>query len=69
MNDVLSLLPEKYTKILVKKYVDLRSVRDIAQEAGQSEKAVESLLGRARTAFRLRFGAARSDAEGVGDEF
>ncbi len=69
VNDVLSLLPEKYTKILIKKYVDLKSVRDIAQEVGQSEKAVESLLTRARAAFRERFQAAQMDAEGEGYEF
>ena len=66
VNDVLSLLPERYASVLIKKYIDRKSVRDIAETFGQSEKAVESLLGRARTAFRQHFHAAGFDGEGEG---
>ena len=45
-------LPGHYGDILEWKYVDGLSVRSIAERLGQSPKAAESLLGRARTAFR-----------------
>jgi DNA-directed RNA polymerase specialized sigma24 family protein len=38
--------------VLQAKYLDGRSVADIAAEWGESLKAVESLLTRARQAFR-----------------
>ena len=41
-----------YAEILVRRYVEDRSVREIAGERGESEKAVESRLHRAREAFR-----------------
>jgi RNA polymerase sigma-70 factor (ECF subfamily) len=47
----LSSLPPEYRRALVAKYVDELSVAEIARAAGKSEKAVESLLTRARTAF------------------
>lgn len=48
----LSALPEHYEAVLRAKYLDGRSVADIAQERDESPKAVESLLTRARQAFR-----------------
>ncbi len=63
VNEALSLLPEKYARVLTGKYVERKSVRDIAQTDGQSEKAVESLLGRARSAFRRRFRALSFEEE------
>jgi DNA-directed RNA polymerase specialized sigma24 family protein len=68
VNEVLCLLPERYRRVLMMKYVDMRSVREIARSDGQSEKAVESLLGRARAAFRERFRSACVESEGVGHE-
>jgi RNA polymerase sigma-70 factor (ECF subfamily) len=48
----LSALPEHYEAVLRAKYLDGRSVADIAHERDESPKAVESLLTRARQAFR-----------------
>lgn len=48
----LDLLPERYAQALGWKYVDGASVREISQRVGLSEKATESLLTRARVAFR-----------------
>lgn len=47
----LSSLPIDYRRALVAKYVSGRSVAQIAQDVGRSEKAAESLLTRARAAF------------------
>ena len=57
INAALSLLPGTYSDVLVQKYVKDKSVREIATETGQTEKAVESLLSRARAAFREAFAA------------
>jgi RNA polymerase sigma-70 factor (ECF subfamily) len=51
----LSLLPERYENVLRSKYVDGLSVAEIAAASGESAKAVESLLTRARQAFREAF--------------
>ena len=48
----LAQLPERAEKVLRAKYLDQQSVREIAQDWGESEKAIESLLTRARQAFR-----------------
>ena len=48
----LDALPERYEAVLRLKYLDSRSVAEIAAATGDSEKAVESLLTRARQAFR-----------------
>ncbi len=48
----LGLLPERYENVLRAKYVDGQSVADIAAASGDTAKAVESLLTRARQAFR-----------------
>lgn len=45
-------LPERYGEILEWKYVDGASVKEIAARLGVGFKAAESLLMRARTAFR-----------------
>jgi RNA polymerase sigma-70 factor (ECF subfamily) len=47
----LSSLPPAYRKVLVDKYVDERSVAQIAERASLSAKAAESRLHRARLAF------------------
>ena len=52
----LSGLSDRHEKVLRAKYVESRSVREIAQEWQESEKAVESLLTRAREAFRAAYG-------------
>jgi RNA polymerase sigma-70 factor, ECF subfamily len=48
----LAALYERYEAVLRAKYLEQRSVADIAAEWGETPKAVESLLTRAREAFR-----------------
>ena len=55
VNATMSQLPPHYRDTLEAKYVNGRSVRDIAGDLSLSEKAVESLLTRARKAFRATF--------------
>lgn len=57
----LTSLPERYQDVLRAKYEECRPVADIAGDWGVSEKAVESLLSRARQAFREAW--ARLDSE------
>jgi RNA polymerase sigma-70 factor, ECF subfamily len=45
-------LPDHYSQILELKYIDGLSVQDIAEQLNVGTKAAESLLGRARQAFR-----------------
>jgi RNA polymerase sigma-70 factor (ECF subfamily) len=51
----LSSLPPEYKRTLVEKYVEGRSLAEIAARAGKGEKATESLLTRARVAFARVF--------------
>ena len=51
----LDYLPAPYAEILECKYLRDMSVREIAQRMGRSPKATESLLNRAREAFREAF--------------
>jgi len=51
----LDYLPAPYAEILECKYLRDMSVREIAQHMGRSPKATESLLNRARDAFREAF--------------
>jgi RNA polymerase sigma-70 factor (ECF subfamily) len=55
VNTTMSQLPLHYREALEAKYVAGRSVREIAAASSISEKAVESLLTRAREAFRATF--------------
>jgi RNA polymerase sigma-70 factor (ECF subfamily) len=55
VNATMSQLPPDYREALEAKYVEGRSVRDIAAARQTSEKAVESQLSRARQAFRATF--------------
>lgn len=48
----LTALPERYEAVLRAKYLERRSVAEIAAASGATIKAVESLLTRARQAFR-----------------
>jgi RNA polymerase sigma-70 factor (ECF subfamily) len=48
----LAALPDRYEVVLRAKYLDRLSVDEIAAARGESPKAVESLLSRARQAFR-----------------
>lgn len=54
--EALATLPERSERVLRMKYLDRRSVAEIAAACGETEKAVESLLSRARAAFREAYG-------------
>ena len=62
----LSSLPPEYRRALVQKYVEGRSVAEIAADSGRGEKAAESMLHRARLAFAKVFQllGGRTDAGG-----
>ena len=55
VNATMSQLPPHYREALEAKYVDGKSVRDLAGAWHISEKAAESQLTRARNAFRATF--------------
>ena len=50
--EALALLPEDYRMALIERYADERSVSEVARMLGRTYKATESLLSRARAAFR-----------------
>lgn len=50
--DLLRQLPEAYSFALLWRYWEERSVRQIAEATGRTEKSVERLLARARARFR-----------------
>jgi RNA polymerase sigma-70 factor (ECF subfamily) len=52
----LAALPERSERALRMKYLDRMSVAEIAAACGETEKAIESLLARARAAFREAYG-------------
>jgi RNA polymerase sigma-70 factor (ECF subfamily) len=54
-------LPADQRLVLLFRYLDGMSVREVAAVIGRSEKATESLLGRAREGFRRAYGG-RTDA-------
>jgi RNA polymerase sigma-70 factor, ECF subfamily len=56
----LALLPEAYTLALIWRYRDEKSVREMAQLSGKTEKATERLLARARENFRKEWNHAQS---------
>ena len=49
---VMTALPSRYQAVIHAKYEEQRTVAEIAAQWGESPKAVESLLSRARAAFR-----------------
>ena len=57
VQSVLDYLPDHYGNALEWKYVEGLSVAEIAERMGAGQKAVESLLTRARNAFRRAMGA------------
>jgi RNA polymerase sigma-70 factor (ECF subfamily) len=67
VNATMAQLPPHYRDALEAKYLDGRSMRDLASARQTTEKAVESLLSRARAAFRVTFRtlARNFDAEPV----
>ena len=63
---VLAELPEDYAAVLRAKYEEQQPVAEIAESWGRSAKAIESLLSRARAAFRKCW--VDLDAETAGGE-
>lgn len=57
VRSTLQHLPARYARALEMKYVNGNSVIEIARDLGLSEKATESLLTRARKAFKDSFSA------------
>lgn len=55
VNATMSQLPPHHREALEAKYIRGQSTRQIASEAGITEKAAESLLSRAREGFRQAF--------------
>jgi len=55
----LDALPERQRIVLEWKYLDALSVREMAERLGETEKAVESVLYRARREFRRLFDSQR----------
>jgi RNA polymerase sigma-70 factor (ECF subfamily) len=53
--ETLGGLPESYSLVLVWRYWEKRSAREMAELSGKTEKAVERLLARARALFRERW--------------
>jgi RNA polymerase sigma-70 factor, ECF subfamily len=51
----LAMLSERYEAVLRAKYLEMQSVADIADQWQESLKAIESLLTRAREAFRAAY--------------
>lgn len=60
---VLDRLPERYARALEAKYGDGLSVEEISVQLGLTETAVQSLLARARDAFRRRWAEFFAGAE------
>jgi len=58
VNATMAQLPPHYGRALEAKYVHGKTARQIAEDIGTTVKAVNSLLGRAREAFRATFLAA-----------
>ena len=58
---VLGALPAEYRAALVTRYADGHSVDEVARLLGRSYKATESLLARARAAFRAALSRAEED--------
>jgi RNA polymerase sigma-70 factor, ECF subfamily len=55
VQNTLSCLPEAYALALLWRYRDERSLREMAELTGKTEKAMERLLARAREDFRRRW--------------
>ncbi|MGH9406991.1 MAG: RNA polymerase sigma factor [Terriglobia bacterium] len=60
--EILARLPESYSVILLWKYWEGRSLREIAAQTGKTEKAIERLLARARHQFKKRWNEQHSSA-------
>lgn len=68
VHQALDQLPPRYGRALEWKYLDELPVKEIAARLDLSPKAAESLLTRARNAFRTIFAASAGDGETVRGE-
>jgi len=59
VQETLAELPDIYSLALMWRYRDEKSVREMAELTGKTEKAMERLLARARQSFRRRWNDAR----------
>ena len=59
----LDYLPDRYGKALELKYLEGLTVEEIAEQLGDGVVAVQSLLARARAAFRKGFAEVRRELE------
>ena len=57
---VLAALPEQYRLVLLWRYWERTSTREMALKTGKTEKAIERLLARARAEFRERWNHGQS---------
>jgi RNA polymerase sigma-70 factor, ECF subfamily len=64
----LDALPERYASVLEWKYVEHLTTDAIARRLGMGAKAAESLLGRARRAFRAAYDDLAEGGESAGEE-
>jgi RNA polymerase sigma-70 factor (ECF subfamily) len=55
IREVLADLPAPYAIVLLWRYLENRSVREMASISGKTEKAIERMLSRARQSFRRRW--------------
>lgn len=55
VRDVIEGMPQQHALLLLWRYWEKRSAREMSQQIGRSEKAVERLLARAREEFRKRW--------------
>lgn len=60
IQEVLKMLPEMYSMMLLWRYWEQRSSRDIATKIGRTEKSIERLLARARQQFKKRWNEQQS---------
>ena len=62
---VLDLLPDHYSQVLTLKYFEGQPVKKMAARLNMSDKATESLLTRARVAFRQRYDELNTVSDGA----
>jgi RNA polymerase sigma-70 factor, ECF subfamily len=55
VHGILESMPQRYALVLLWRYWEERSAREISQQTGRTEKAVERWLARARAEFRERW--------------
>lgn len=63
VQQVLLHLNQEYRRVLTEKYISGFSTREIAWQLGRTEKAVESILARARRAFAREYGRLAPEKE------